>query len=74
MTRQQHSRNDTLVRRGRRMASRADTTLYLYDDRTTMLGLVERVVGGWRAVRHGRDLGVFRKREQAIAAVRGDGE
>jgi hypothetical protein len=42
---------------------------YLYDDKAC-LGFIERMVNGkWRAVKSGREIGLFDGREQALAAL-----
>jgi hypothetical protein len=52
--------------------AKGEDVLFLYDG-PVLEGIVQRVIGGWRAVCRGRDLGVFKRRPDAIATIHGEG-
>jgi hypothetical protein len=41
---------------------------YIYDDQQ-LVAVIEPVEGGWRLIRNGREVGVYRSRAEALAAV-----
>ena len=52
------------------MTARACSVQFIYDDKM-LVAVIEPVEGGWRLIWNGREIGIYAKREQALAAIDG---
>jgi hypothetical protein len=41
---------------------------WVYDDKQ-VVAVIEQIKDGWRVIKHGREIGVFKRRQDALAAA-----
>jgi hypothetical protein len=50
------------------MTARPGLPQYIYDGQV-LVAVIEPVDGGWRLIVRGREIGIFKRREEAIAVI-----
>jgi ribosomal protein S24E len=51
------------------MTARERRTAHIYDDKQQLATIEPMDDGRWRLIRNGREVGIYAKREQALAAI-----